>query len=342
MSSPKTAETSPSPAPSSVGGNNGPKFGTVIPNRVFVGGISSSTTEQDLMDLFSQYGTVKATKIISDRAGNSKGYGFVTFETEDEATRLTQEADNIMLKDRKLNIAPAVKKQITTEYPGFMKAYSPRLVDGVGGAGGVVSNQPAVFFNPAHLAYYSHHHQQQQQHIAALAAAAAGNTPAVSPEYHQAAAAHVTSPYLQHTAALHSQSQAAAVIAAATNGGGCSTPTQPQYVQASTVPPAAPHSFVYPSVYYPPHYQLHNPAAQQQQVYGQQVAVAGQTVAAGWPASLGPAAAGQWRWLNPQQAYAANPTSPQQGSGSVGFIAGEGLYAATQQSAPYILPDASY
>lgn len=31
---------------------------------------------------------MKSTKIIVDRAGVSKGYGFVTFETEQEAQRL--------------------------------------------------------------------------------------------------------------------------------------------------------------------------------------------------------------------------------------------------------------
>ena len=31
---------------------------------------------------------MKQTKIIADRAGVSKGYGFVTFETEEEARRL--------------------------------------------------------------------------------------------------------------------------------------------------------------------------------------------------------------------------------------------------------------
>ncbi|XP_037789168.1 LOW QUALITY PROTEIN: uncharacterized protein PB18E9.04c-like [Penaeus monodon] len=144
-SSPNSAEVSgsPSPAPSSIG-NNAPKYGTLVPNRVFVGGISASTTEQDLLELFSQYGSVKATKIISDRAGVSKGYGFVTFETEDEARRLTQEADNIMLKDRKLNIAPAIKKQVSDV--GYMKTYSPRLVES---SNSVVGTGGPVFFGNA-------------------------------------------------------------------------------------------------------------------------------------------------------------------------------------------------
>lgn len=68
-----------------------PPAGTLVPNRVFVGGISANTTEVELAQLFSAYGTVKATKIISDRAGVSKGYGFVTFESEEEAKRLQRE-----------------------------------------------------------------------------------------------------------------------------------------------------------------------------------------------------------------------------------------------------------
>ncbi|XP_058805320.1 transcription factor mef2A-like isoform X2 [Phymastichus coffea] len=88
-----------------------PKFGTLVPNRIFVGGISASTSEAELAQLFSNYGNVKATKIIADRGGVSKGYGFVTFETEEEAKRLQQESECIVLKERKLNIAPAIKKQ---------------------------------------------------------------------------------------------------------------------------------------------------------------------------------------------------------------------------------------
>lgn len=53
--------------------------------------LSGDTTETELCRVFSAYGNVKSTKIIVDRAGVSKGYGFVTFETEQEAQRLQSE-----------------------------------------------------------------------------------------------------------------------------------------------------------------------------------------------------------------------------------------------------------
>lgn len=84
----------------------------MVPNRIFVGGISANTTEDELMQLFNNYGKVKAAKIIQDRAGVSKGYGFITFESEDDAKRLQRDAEDIVLKERKLNIAPAIKKQV--------------------------------------------------------------------------------------------------------------------------------------------------------------------------------------------------------------------------------------
>lgn len=59
---------------------------------------SGDTTEAELCRLFSSYGNVKSTKIIVDRAGVSKGYGFVTFETEHEAQRLQSD---VSMKVRK-------------------------------------------------------------------------------------------------------------------------------------------------------------------------------------------------------------------------------------------------
>ncbi|XP_023228611.1 protein boule-like [Centruroides sculpturatus] len=83
---------------------------TLVPNRIFVGGISAHTTEAELHTLFSKYGSVKAAKIITDKTGLSKGYGFVTFDTEEEAKKLQKEG-SVILSGKRLNIAPAIIKR---------------------------------------------------------------------------------------------------------------------------------------------------------------------------------------------------------------------------------------
>ena len=54
--------------------------------NLFVAKLSSSTTGDDLENLFSQYGEVTSAKVIFDReTGNSKGFGFVEMPNDDEA-----------------------------------------------------------------------------------------------------------------------------------------------------------------------------------------------------------------------------------------------------------------
>ncbi|XP_024613122.1 protein boule-like isoform X5 [Neophocaena asiaeorientalis asiaeorientalis] len=111
----QTDSLSPSPNPvSPVPLNNptsAPRYGTVVPNRIFVGGIDLKTNENDLRKFFSQYGSVKEVKIVNDRAGVPKGYGFVTFETQEDAQKILQETEKLNYKDKKLNIGPAIRKQ---------------------------------------------------------------------------------------------------------------------------------------------------------------------------------------------------------------------------------------
>ncbi|KAM4777104.1 protein boule-like isoform 2-T2 [Cyanocitta cristata] len=101
-----------------------PRFGTVTPNSVFVGGIDFKTNENDLKKFFAQYGSVTEVKIINDRAGVSKGYGFVTFETQEEAQKILQDATTLSYKDKKLNIGPAIRKQVRS--PNACSAVSPQ------------------------------------------------------------------------------------------------------------------------------------------------------------------------------------------------------------------------
>ena len=54
--------------------------------NLFVAKLSSSTTGEDLKELFSAHGEVTSAKVIIDReTGNSKGFGFVEMANDEEA-----------------------------------------------------------------------------------------------------------------------------------------------------------------------------------------------------------------------------------------------------------------
>lgn len=54
--------------------------------KLFVGSLDYGVTDQQLNDLFSEYGTVESAKVILDRETNrSRGFGFVEFSSDEEA-----------------------------------------------------------------------------------------------------------------------------------------------------------------------------------------------------------------------------------------------------------------
>ena len=56
--------------------------------KVYVGNIPYQTTDEDLKQLFGQYGTVITVAIIKDRdTGRSKGFAFVEMEDTAEAIK---------------------------------------------------------------------------------------------------------------------------------------------------------------------------------------------------------------------------------------------------------------
>lgn len=55
--------------------------------NIYVGNLSWSMTDQDLSDLFTQFGEVSSAKILREKnTGRSKGFGFVEM-ADDEAAR---------------------------------------------------------------------------------------------------------------------------------------------------------------------------------------------------------------------------------------------------------------
>jgi len=56
--------------------------------KLFVGGLPWSVDDHQLRGYFERCGQIVDAKVINDRAtGNSRGFGFVTMMTEDDAQR---------------------------------------------------------------------------------------------------------------------------------------------------------------------------------------------------------------------------------------------------------------
>ncbi|XP_004494218.1 small RNA-binding protein 11, chloroplastic [Cicer arietinum] len=76
-------------------------FRRAIAFKLFVGGLSFHATEKTLSDAFSNYGQVVEAKVIKDRVSErSKGYGFVTFASQDEAENAIAEMNEKALDGR--------------------------------------------------------------------------------------------------------------------------------------------------------------------------------------------------------------------------------------------------
>ena len=51
------------------------------PDRIFVGGLPYYLTEEQIRELLSSFGPLKAFDLVKDRdTGNSKGYGFCVYQ----------------------------------------------------------------------------------------------------------------------------------------------------------------------------------------------------------------------------------------------------------------------
>jgi RNA recognition motif-containing protein len=71
--------------------------------NIYVGNLSWSCTNEDLMQLFSQHGQVSRAQVILDReTGRSRGFGFVEMPSEAEAQAAVAALNNFSFQGRPL------------------------------------------------------------------------------------------------------------------------------------------------------------------------------------------------------------------------------------------------
>ncbi len=79
--------------------------------KLYVGNLSYSSGEEELRELFSQYGTVESVAVITDRdTGRSKGFAFVEFNNDQEAQNAISALNGKEVSGLSLTVSPARPK----------------------------------------------------------------------------------------------------------------------------------------------------------------------------------------------------------------------------------------
>ena len=80
--------------------------------NMYVSNLSFHTSEEDLKDLFSKYGSVASAKIIMDRESNlSRGFAFVEMPSEEDGNAAMKGLNGKDIQGRSLSVSVARERQ---------------------------------------------------------------------------------------------------------------------------------------------------------------------------------------------------------------------------------------
>jgi RNA recognition motif-containing protein len=80
--------------------------------NMFVSNLSFHTTDEDLRDLFKEFGEVSSAKVITDReTGRSRGFGFVEMPEEAAAKQAMQGIEGKEIEGRAVSVSVAKEKE---------------------------------------------------------------------------------------------------------------------------------------------------------------------------------------------------------------------------------------
>ncbi|GBG66468.1 hypothetical protein CBR_g61511 [Chara braunii] len=88
-------------------------------NNLYVTGLSTRVTERELEEHFMREGKVQQCRLVVDpRTRESRGFGFVTMETVDDAERCIKYLNRSTLEGRIITVEKAKRKRARTPTPG--------------------------------------------------------------------------------------------------------------------------------------------------------------------------------------------------------------------------------
>ena len=108
-----------------------------VGNRLYVGNLSFNASTETLREAFAACGEVTDVHIVQDReTGQSRGFGFVTMGSSEEAAKAIQQLDGYSLEGRALRVNEAEERQNRGGGGGGGGGGGPGRGGGGGGGGG--------------------------------------------------------------------------------------------------------------------------------------------------------------------------------------------------------------
>jgi len=98
--------------------------------NIFIKNIDASVTSRDLLDTFSQFGNILSCKVATTEEGKSKGFGFVQYQTLDEAEKAVK-CTNGQKLTKTQNLALVVAHYVPAEKRQMGRAFTNLLVKNI-------------------------------------------------------------------------------------------------------------------------------------------------------------------------------------------------------------------
>jgi len=91
--------------------------------NIFVKNLDKNIDNKALFDTFSLFGNIVSCKVAMDNQGNSRGYGFVHFESEDAASQAIARVNGMQIGEKTVEVAMAVAPEKGSTKDGFTNLY---------------------------------------------------------------------------------------------------------------------------------------------------------------------------------------------------------------------------
>ncbi|CAI9104631.1 OLC1v1003341C1 [Oldenlandia corymbosa var. corymbosa] len=79
--------------------------------NIFIKNLDKAIDHKALHETFSVFGNILSCKVATDASGQSKGYGFVQYDSDEAAQKAIEKLNGMLLNDKQVYVGPFLRKQ---------------------------------------------------------------------------------------------------------------------------------------------------------------------------------------------------------------------------------------